>query len=232
MIPTLEKLLEIKLDKTKLIHKALQHTTYVNENLRLKLSSNERLEFLGDAVLELLVSEFLFAKYPDLPEGKLTMMRAQLVQEESLAYLSRQLKINESIKLGRGEIATGGRERDSILADAYEALLGAIYQDYGLEIARRFVQLTMINQHEYMMSSISQDFKTKFQEIVQQRGAVQISYKVLEQTGPAHDTQFKIGVYIENELVAIGEGRSKKQAEMQAAKKAIDCVDSKGNLIN
>lgn len=228
MIQKIEQLLNIKIKDITLIKNALQHSTYVNENPRLKLISNERLEFLGDAVLELTVSDFLYRTYPELPEGQLTMMRAQLVQEASLAYLARQLKLNERIYLGKGEILTGGRERESILADAYEALLGAIYLDQGMNVAREFVKLTMLVQHQKLIQTVSQDFKTKLQERVQQRGSIPIRYEVIEQSGPAHDLLFKVSIAIDGEVIEIGQGKSKKQAETQAAKRALEKIDENG----
>lgn len=230
MINKIEELLMIKFNDRSLIENAFFHTTYVNEKPWLKLVSNERLEFLGDAVLELTVSDFLYHQYPNLPEGQLTTMRAQLVQEGSLAYLSRQLKLDDAIYLGKGEIASGGRTRDSIISDAYEALLGAIYLDQGIEIATKFVTITLLNQHQEMIQSISQDYKTKLQELVQQKGAVKIRYDVVEQKGPAHDTQFTVQVMINDEPVAKGQGRSKKQAEIEAAKEALTHIDEKGNI--
>ncbi|MBF6625697.1 ribonuclease III [Aerococcaceae bacterium zg-BR9] len=228
MIPTIERIIEQSIKNVALYQEAIQHTTFVNEQPWKKLKSNERLEFLGDAVLEIIVSEFLFNTYPNLPEGQLTTMRAQLVQEQSLAYLARQLKFNNLIKLGRGELATGGNERDSILADAYEAVLGAIFKDLGLDAARTFVNKTMLHQHKQMLASVSQDYKTRLQELVQQRGSIKISYDVLEQTGPAHDTRFTIVVSVDGENVAKGTGRSKKQAEMRAAEVALNFIDEHG----
>lgn len=228
MIEQIETILDVNFKNPKLIENALYHTTYVNENSRLNLTSNERLEFLGDAVLELTVSDFLYRTYQELPEGKLTMMRAQLVQESSLAYLARQLKINDKIYLGKGEIVTGGRKRDSILADAYEAILGAIYLDQGIDIARKFVNLTMLAQHQVIINTVSKDFKTALQERVQQRGSVKIQYSVIEQTGPAHDTYFKVGIAIDGQKIAVGEGRSKKIAEIEAAKFALNKIDERG----
>lgn len=230
MIELLEKLLNITIENKMIYWTAMHHTTFVNEKLHMDIESNERLEYLGDAVLELLVSEFLFKTYPDYPEGKLTTMRAQLVQENSLAYLARQLKLNTTIHLGNGEWITGGNERDSILADAYEAVLGAIYLDKGLEMARTFVDKTLWSQHIEMIHSISQDYKTELQEKVQKRGAVPISYRVVDQTGPAHDKRFIVEVVIDDIAVGTGEGRSKKQAEMQAAKNALGHINSKGHI--
>ncbi|MBR7927126.1 ribonuclease III [Aerococcaceae bacterium zg-ZUI334] len=232
MIQTIESIIEQPIKNVMLYQEALQHTTFVNEKPWEKLKSNERLEFLGDAVLEVVVSEFLFNTYPNHPEGQLTTMRAQLVQEQSLAYLARQLKLNEAIKLGKGELATGGNERDSILADAYEAILGAIFKDLGLDSARRFVTKTMLNQHEQMLASISQDYKTRLQELVQQRGSIKIQYEVIDQTGPAHDTRFTIAVSVDGEKVAKATGRSKKQAEMRAAEIALNFIDEKGFVIS
>lgn len=231
MIFELEQLLEVKFNQPSLIENALFHTTYVNENPKFKLQSNERLEFLGDAVLEIIVSDFLYHQYPKLPEGQLTTMRAQLVQEASLAYVARQFKIDQAIYLGKGEIASGGRQRESIISDAYEAILGAIYLDQGIELATKFVNLTLLHQHQQMLASVSKDYKTHLQELVQQKGTVKIQYKVIKQEGPAHNTQFTVEVRVDDVPLAIGKGRSKKLAEISAAESALNYIDEKGNIL-
>lgn len=231
MIRQLESLLNIKFHNEDLIHRAFNHSSYVNEHKKQNFQSNERLEFLGDAVLELIVSDFLYGRYPQLPEGQLTTMRAQLVQEPSLAYLSRQLNLDKVLRLGKGEEISGGRGKDSLIADMYEALLAAIYLDQGMEIARQFVEKTMLYQHDVMLKTVNIDYKTKLQELVQQKGAVVIRYPLLEKIGPDHKTIFVVGITINDRLIAQGRGTSKKQAETQAAQEALKFIDEAGNIL-
>lgn len=231
MIRQLQNLLSIQFNKEDLIHRAFNHTSYVNENKRKGFYSNERLEFLGDAVLELIVSEYLFSQYPDLLEGQLTTMRAQLVQEPSLAYLSRQLGLDKELRLGKGEELSGGRSKDSLIADVYEALLGAIFLDQGMEIAKLFVEKTMLYQHKTMLKTVNIDYKTRLQELVQQKGSVDIRYHLIEKQGPDHSAIFIMGLMINGQLIAKGQGTSKKQAEMQAAQKALTFIDADGNIM-
>ena len=230
VVRMLEKQLNLVFHNPELVQQAFRHTSYVNEQASKQLQHNERLEFLGDAVLELLVSDFLYQTYPALPEGKLTRMRAQLVREESLATLARQLRFDHYLQLGKGEELSGGRERNSILADCFEAFLGAVFEDCGMEVAKAYLNQVMLQHHQTLISQVSQDHKTMFQERVQQQGSVTIQYRLLEQKGPAHAQQFKIGLYVADQLIATGEGKSKKMAEMAAAKIGLTHYDSKGRL--
>lgn len=220
----------IQFKNARLLETAFQHTSFVNERAAKKLEHNERLEFLGDAVLEVIVSDFLFHEYPDKPEGQLTRMRAQLVREESLAFLARKYQFNRQIRLGKGELASGGNERDSILADCFEAFLGAVYLDQGMDVARAWLDESLLNPHLTILTKINLDYKTLFQERAQQKGAVQIRYELIEQSGPAHNQVFTMGLYLNDQLVSKGSGKSKKQAEMQAAEQAYALVDEKGNI--
>lgn len=220
----------IQFKNARLLETAFQHTSFVNERVAKKLEHNERLEFLGDAVLEVIVSDFLFHEYPDKPEGQLTRMRAQLVREESLAFLARKYQFNRQIRLGKGELASGGNERDSILADCFEAFLGAVYLDQGMDVARAWLDESLLNPHRTILTKINLDYKTLFQERAQQKGAVQIRYELIEQSGPAHNQVFTMGLYLNDQLVSKGSGKSKKQAEMQAAEQAYALVDEKGNI--
>lgn len=228
MIQQLQDLLQITFNNPNFIHRSLSHSSYVNEVGKSKLDSNERLEFLGDAVLELLVSDFLYKTYPQLPEGQLTTMRAQLVQEASLAYLSRQIGLDRALKLGRGEELQGGRHKDSVIADAYEAVLAAIYLDQGMAVAQQFVTKTLLDQHQVMLKTVNVDYKTQLQERVQKRGAVNVKYALIGQSGPAHNLRFNVQVSLDDQVLATGEGTSKKAAEMMAAKNALDKVDDQG----
>ena len=220
----------IQFKNARLLETAFQHTSFVNERAAKKLEHNERLEFLGDAVLEVIVSDFLFHEYPVKPEGQLTRMRAQLVREESLAFLARKYQFNRQIRLGKGELASGGNERDSILADCFEAFLGAVYLDQGMDVARAWLDESLLKPHRTILTKINLDYKTLFQERAQQKGAVQIRYELIEQSGPAHNQVFTMGLYLNDQLVSKGSGKSKKQAEMQAAEQAYALVDEKGNI--
>ena len=220
----------IQFKNARLLETAFQHTSFVNERAAKKLEHNERLEFLGDAVLEVIVSDFLFHEYPDKPEGQLTRMRAQLVREESLAFLARKYQFNRQIRLGKGELASGGTERDPILADCFEAFLGAVYLDQGMDVARAWLDESLLKPHRTILTKINLDYKTLFQERAQQKGAVQIRYELIEQSGPAHNQVFTMGLYLNDQLVSKGSGKSKKQAEMQAAEQAYALVDEKGNI--
>ncbi len=230
LIELIEKTTGIRFKNTALLETAFQHTSFVNERATRKLEHNERLEFLGDAVLEVVVSDYLYHEYPDKPEGQLTRLRAQLVREESLAFLAKQYHFNRHIRLGKGELASGGNERDSILADCFEAFLGAVYLDQGMEMAGEWLNRALLEPHRMILTKVNLDYKTLFQEKAQQNGAVQIRYDLLEQSGPAHNQLFMMGLYLNDQLIAKGSGKSKKQAEMQAAEHAFSLVDEKGNI--
>lgn len=229
-IRTLEKQLKLKFRQPELIAQAFRHTSYANERSTQSLPHNERLEFLGDAVLEIFVSEFLYHQYPRLSEGKLTRLRAQLVREESLAYLAKQLHYDHFLQLGRGEELNGGRARHSILADCFEAVLGAIYLDLGIDCARQYLQQVMLQHHQELLSMVTQDYKTKFQELVQKKGSVTIQYRMIDQTGPAHDQSFEVSLSVDGQELTRGHGRSKKLAEMEAAKLALAYVAADGSI--
>ncbi len=205
-------------DKSKLML-ALTHSSYANEHQKGKLENNERLEFLGDAVLEIVSSEFLFHAYPGEPEGKLTRMRASMVCEPTLAYCARELKLGDYLMLGKGEDATGGRKRDSILSDALEALIGAIYLDGGFTSAKEFIESWILNDMEH--KQLFFDSKTILQEIVQKNSDKKLSYELIGETGPDHDKEFYVRALIGDSEVSEGKGRTKKAAEQQAAYKAI-----------
>ncbi|MGX7348764.1 ribonuclease III [Dolosicoccus paucivorans] len=203
-----------------LLKTAFRHTSYVNENASRQYTSNERLEFLGDAVIEIVVSDYLYNRYPKEPEGVLSRMRAQLVCEASLAFLAKENHLDQYLQLGRGEENNGGRKRDSILADCFEAFIGAIYLDQGIEKASDLLNDIMLNQVETLLNYVTKDYKTLYQEAVQTKGQAVIRYELLDQTGPDHNREFTIGLFLNDEQVATGKGRNKKQAETQAAQKA------------
>lgn len=202
-----------------LLNQALTHSSYANEKKLGKLGSNERLEFLGDAVLELISSDYLFAKFPQLPEGELTKKRASLVCEPSLAYCAREFGLPGFLLLGKGEDMTGGRNRDSIVSDATEALLGAIYLDGGFANAKEFVLRFILNDMEH--KQLFYDSKTILQEIVQEDGSQPVEYVLVKEEGPDHNKKFTVEALVNGASMGLGSGHTKKAAEQAAAYQAI-----------
>lgn len=217
----LEQDFDIVFDDKNLLETAFTHTSYANEHRLLNISHNERLEFLGDAVLQLLISQYLFQKYPKKPEGDLSKMRSMIVREESLAGFSRYCGFDDYIKLGNGEEKSGGRNRDTILGDLFEAFLGALLLDKGVEKVNSFIYQVMIPQVEKGNYERVKDYKTSLQERLQTKGNVQIDYQVTNETGPAHAKTFEVTVSVDGEFLSRGVGKSKKLAEQDAAKKAL-----------
>lgn len=206
----------------KLIEQAFTHRSYLNENREVGREHNERLEFLGDAVLELVVTEFLFAKYPEKPEGELTAYRAALVNTVSISNAATKLDMNAFLLLSRGESRDTGRARQIILANAFEAVIGAIYLDAGYTAAKDFIAAQLFHKTEEVVAKrLWQDAKSRLQEIAQEKVGTTPSYQVVSQSGPDHDKLFVVGAFIGSEKVAIGEGRSKQEAEQAAAEKAL-----------
>lgn len=199
----------------RLLRQALTHSSFANEKRLNKLANNERLEFLGDAVLELMSSEFLFHEHEKMPEGDLTKLRASLVCEPTLAMCARELSLGEYILLGKGEAATGGRERESILSDAMEAMIGAIYLDGGFANAKEFIGRFILSDMEH--KKLFFDSKTILQEIVQNDYKKQLCYDLLSEEGPDHNKQFKVLARMDGIPLAKGTGRTKKAAEQNAA---------------
>ena len=199
----------------KYLRVALTHSSYANES-KSHIAYNERLEFLGDAVLQLVTSEKLYKENPHMPEGKMSKTRAALVCEDALANYSHKIDLGSFMFLGKGEENTGGRERPSILADAFEALIGAIFLDGGIAQAKKFI-LRFLNDTELHL----QDYKTLLQEIIQQNPGERLSYIVVKEEGPDHDKSFTVEVHLNSNPIGSGEGKSKKQAEQQAAKEAL-----------
>ena len=204
---------------------ALTHSSYANENKNEKLSSNERSEFLGDAVLSLVITEEIYKKYTGLPEGEMTKARALIVCEQTLAKCANNIELGKYLLLGNGEAHTGGRTRPSILSDAFESLIAAIYIDGGISKARVFIN----NQMGYLIEDsingiIFMDYKTQFQEIVQKNREEKITYEIIEEKGPDHNKIFVSCVKIGDTVVGTGEGKSKKEADQNAAKQALEKV--------
>ena len=209
-----------------LINTSLTHSSYANESKMRIYENNERLEFLGDVIVNLIVSEYLYHKFSELPEGELTKKRAAIVCESSLAFAARKINLGEYLLLGKGEEATGGRNRESILADTFEALTGAIYIDGGLTSTREFL-LGMFEQEViYALSkgNLFIDYKTELQETLQKRTKSKIEYKVVREVGPDHNKKFYMDVIVENKVIGSGMGRNKKEAEQMAAKQALDRI--------
>lgn len=205
-----------------LLETAFTHRSYLNENRTAGKEHNERLEFLGDAVLELVVTEFLFAKYPGKPEGDLTAYRAALVNTQSISDAAQKLGMNDFLLLSRGEAKDTGRARNIILANAFEALIGALYLDQGYVPAKDFIAKQLFHKTDDVVARrLWQDAKSRFQELSQEKYGITPNYQLIDQSGPDHDKRFVVGAFIGNEKVATGEGRSKQEAEQAAADKAL-----------
>ncbi len=217
----LEKQIGVTFKNKDLLLQALTHRSYLNENPKWHLDQNERLEFLGDAVLELVVTEELYAKYPN-PEGELTNWRAALVNAVTLSEISKAFDLNAYMLLSRGEAKDTGRARQTILANAMEAVIGAIYLDQGYQKAAEFIHRFILKELPRIIEQrLYRDAKSLFQEKAQERVGVTPSYEVLKEWGPDHARNFKIGVYLGKELVAEGEGPSKQEAQQKAAEAAL-----------
>lgn len=222
----IEKKLGIKFKKPKYLAIALTHRSFLNENRGDSLKNNERLEFLGDAVLELIISDELFRKYPKKPEGELTSIRSALVRTESLAEESRKLEVGEHLRMSKGEENSGGKDKDYLLANTYEALLGAIYLDQGIDSCREFVANTVLKKVDTIVKNeLFIDPKTKVQELVQSKYKVTPTYKIKAEKGPDHDKSFTVSMLVGKKKFSEGSGTSKQRAEEDAAKKAIDILE-------
>lgn len=204
-----------------LLDEAFTHSSYVNEHKELGLKDNERLEFLGDAVLELTVSDYLYRKFPDLPEGQLTRMRAATVQTRAFSAFSKEAHFDQYIKLGKGEENAGARQRKTLLEDLFEAFNGALYLDQGREANIKFAEQIIFPKIDAGHFSAAMDHKTALQEFVQQDGEVEISYHLLSESGPAHDRQFQVDVTVDDQVLGTGFGKNKKAAEQAAANDAL-----------
>lgn len=220
---SLEKRLNYKFKNIDLLKNALVHSSYANE-VRGSVHSNERLEFLGDSVLSVIVSEHLYNKFPNMPEGELTRMRASLVCEKSLCEFSRELGIGNYLKLGKGEDKNGGRERDSILADAFEAVLAAVYLDGGMDAAKAHIMNTVLRDIKHCEDDTFKDYKTTLQEVIQRNPEESVSYILVNESGPDHNKSFTVEVRLNSNVIGKGTGKSKKQAEQMAAKQALELM--------
>ncbi len=216
----LEENIKYSFKNITLLENALSHSSYANEK-HLKYGSNERLEFLGDAVLSVIVADYLYKNFSDKPEGELTKLRASLVCEKSLCGFARSLKLGDFLLLGRGEELGGGRERDSILADAFEAVLAAIYLDGGMEAAREYVLHFIIEELSHTEDEAFHDYKTILQEIIQRNPEERLSYVLCSESGPDHNKSFTVEVCLNSNVIGSGTGKTKKRAEQMAAKDAL-----------
>jgi ribonuclease III len=221
----LEEMLNIKFHNVAVIKQAFTHSSYVNEHRDGNTSDNERLEFLGDAVLELGVSQYLYRKYPDMPEGEMTKLRAAIVCEPSLEAFARSLDFGNHILLGKGEEMTGGRNRPALLADVFEAFLGALYLDHGFNTALDFLEKHVFPKIDTGAFSHGMDYKSKLQEIIQQDKNQMIEYEIIDEKGPSHNKEFIAELRINQKVLGTGIGRTKKEAEQRAAKNALDKLD-------
>lgn len=215
-----EEKIGYRFNNKNLLHEALSHSSYANECKKGR-SSNERLEFLGDSVLSIVISEHLFNHFKHLPEGDLTKIRASLVCEKALFEFSKQISLGEFILLGKGEENTGGRNRPSIVSDAFEAVIAAIFLDGGMEAAREYVLGFIPKDLDKNSAKNLQDYKTILQEIIQRNPEEKVEYVLRSQSGPDHDRHFVVEVCLNTNVIGHGEGHSKKQAEQQAAKEAL-----------
>ncbi len=227
---TIENNIKYNFKSKKLLQQALIHSSYSNEHKLNRLDDNERLEFLGDAVLELITSDYIFTRFTELSEGELTKLRASVVCETMLAKKAREINLGEFIKMGKGEDQTGGRNRDSILSDALEAIIGAIYKDGGFLEAKKFIMFMLEQEILNMRTGFRfSDNKTFLQEYLQQSSKEPIEYVVLSETGPDHDKHFVVQALHGKKAIGKGQGKNKKEAEQNAAFHAIEQLGIKIN---
>jgi ribonuclease-3 len=218
-----ENIIQYQFKNKQLLTEALSHSSYANEKKKTR-NSNERLEFLGDSVLSVIVSQYLFEHFSHLPEGELTKIRASLVCEKSLYNFAQKIRLGDFLLLGKGEEHTGGRERPSILADAFEAVIAAIYLDGGLEAARKHVLKFIPDDIDKKSLTAFSDYKTILQEVIQKNPEEKVEYILADQTGPDHNKAFKVQVCLNSNVIGTGTGKSKKEAEQMAAKEALELM--------
>lgn len=223
ILDELQSNLDYKFKNVNLLNRALTHSSYANENKMKSYENNERLEFLGDVVVNLIVSDYLYKTYPELPEGELTKKRATIVCESSLAFAAKKINLGKYVLLGKGEEATGGRDRESILADTFESLTGAMYTDSGILLTDKVLLEMFEEEVIYALSkgSLFIDYKTNLQEVLQKNSKSKIQYSVEKEVGPDHNKKFYMNVIVENKIIGKGIGRNKKEAEQMAAKQAL-----------
>lgn len=229
----IEKKLGVIFKNKDILNTALIHRSYINENRGKNLENNERLEFLGDSVLELIISDYIYTKYPTKPEGELTAIRSAIVRTESLADESRKLDVGQYLLMSRGEEDSGGKSKEYLLANMYEALLGAIYLDQGFAECQKYVERTLLKKVDNIVSEgLFIDPKTKVQEILQSRFKITPSYEIISEEGPDHDKYFTMALKVGNKKISEGHGSSKQRAEEDAAQNAIGLLEKKSVSLN
>ena len=221
-VAELQQIIGYKFKNEKLLYEALSHSSYANENKY--LNSNERLEFLGDSVLSIVVSDYIFRHFTHIPEGELTKLRASLVCEKSLFEFSKKIELGKHILLGKGEEVTGGRGRPSIVSDAFEAVIAAIYLDGGMDVVSDYILSFIPKDITPKGSDVFHDYKTILQEVIQKNPEEKIAYFLKSESGPDHDKHFTVQVMLNNNVIGEGTGRSKKAAEQSAAKEALELM--------
>ena len=218
----LKEKFDISFKNEALLMEAMTHSSYANEHKEMKGIYNERIEFLGDAVLELTISDWLFRQFPHFQEGQLTKLRAQIVCEDSLSLLAKECSLNEYLLLGKGETLSGGREKPAILCDVFEAFIGALYLDKGVNEVQRFLNLVIIPEIKNGRYELITDFKTELQEYLQQNGTVHIRYELIKEEGPSHDKIFTVQLIVDGKKYKTASGKTKKAAEQMAAKLTME----------
>lgn len=217
----LQDTLNIHFSNLKYLKQAFTHSSYINEVKSKNYQDNERLEFLGDAVLELTVSDYLFKTFPELTEGQMTKLRAAIVCESSLVEIAESLNFGDYVLLGKGEEYSGGRQRPALLADVFEAFIGALYLEKGIEVVKEFFEVHVFPRINHGFYSQSQDYKSQLQEYVRQKSQGPITYSIIDEIGPAHDVEFHVEVVVDGNALGKGIGRSKKESEQMAAQQAL-----------
>ena len=225
LVNHVEKTFGVTFDDESVLVEAFTHSSYANDHREQDIKNLERLEFLGDAVLELTVSDYLYHKYPKQPEGQLTRKRASIVRAESLAKLAKEYHLHEFVRLGKGEEQMNGRNRPSLLCDVFEAFIGSVFVDQGMNVVLKVLQQILFPKIDSGAFSHGMDHKTALQELLQQNGVVTIQYKVVDKRGPDHQREFVVEVFVEGDSYGRGVGRSKKAAEQDAAKHALESLE-------
>lgn len=227
----LEKDLSLSFNNKALLRQAFTHSSYVNEHRHKQLYNNERLEFLGDSVLELGVSRYLYKKYPNMTEGEMTKKRAIIVCEESLYHFAQILNFHQYVLLGKGEEQTGGRKRQALLADVFEAFLGALYLDQGIDVVFNFLEEHIYPNIVDGVFSHAMDYKSELQEVVQRNNQATLHYEIVEERGPSHSKEFVAEVYLNDQMSKRGIGRTKKEAEQRAASEMLNELSENNHFI-
>ncbi|MER2064160.1 MAG: ribonuclease III [Alkalibacterium sp.] len=225
LVNHVEKTFGVTFDNESVLIEAFTHSSYANDHREQNIKNLERLEFLGDAVIELTVSDYLYHKFPKQPEGQLTRKRASIVRAESLAKLAKEYHLHEHVRLGKGEEQMNGRNRPSLLCDVFEAFIGAVFVDQGMEVVLEVLKQILFPKIDSGAFSHGMDHKTALQELLQQNGVVTIQYKVVDKRGPDHQREFVVEVFVEGDSYGRGVGRSKKAAEQDAAKHALEILE-------